>query len=48
VIKTTADVFERLRDTIAKLHSYHVPECIQIVIEDGSTAYLEWIAASVQ
>jgi periplasmic divalent cation tolerance protein len=48
VIKTTADAFGRLRDAIGKLHSYDVPECIEIAIEDGTTAYLEWIAASVQ
>ena len=47
LIKTTADVFERLRDAIGKLHSYDVPECVQIAIEDGSEAYLEWIANSV-
>jgi uncharacterized protein involved in tolerance to divalent cations len=48
IIKTTAAAFERLRDAICKLHSYDVPECIQIVIEDGSAAYLEWIAESVR
>jgi periplasmic divalent cation tolerance protein len=47
VIKTTAGAFERLRDAIGKLHSYDVPECIEITIEDGSAAYLEWIAGSV-
>jgi periplasmic divalent cation tolerance protein len=47
VIKTTADAFERLRDAIGKLHSYDVPECIAIVVEDGNAAYLEWIANSV-
>lgn len=48
VIKTTAGTFERLRDAIAKLHSYDVPECIELAIEDGSATYLGWIAASVQ
>src|SRR5438045_133076 len=47
VIKTTASLFERLRDEIGKLHSYEVPECIEIAIEDGSPAYLEWITKSV-
>jgi uncharacterized protein involved in tolerance to divalent cations len=31
-----------------KLHSYDVPECIEVAIEDGSAAYLEWIAESVK
>jgi periplasmic divalent cation tolerance protein len=47
IIKTTANAFEQLRDALAKLHSYDVPECIEVVIEHGSAAYLEWIAASV-
>jgi uncharacterized protein involved in tolerance to divalent cations len=47
VIKTTANAFEQVRDAIGKLNSYDVPECIQITIEDGSAAYLEWIGSSV-
>jgi periplasmic divalent cation tolerance protein len=47
IIKTTLDTYERLRDALAKLHSYDVPECIQIAIEDGSPAYLQWIGESV-
>jgi periplasmic divalent cation tolerance protein len=47
IIKSTADAFDKLREAIGKLHSYDVPECIQIAIEDGSAAYLEWIANSV-
>ena len=37
----------QVRDAIGKLHSYDVPECIEITIEDGSAAYLEWICSSV-
>src|SRR5882672_9886592 len=47
IIKTTADACGTLRDAIGKLHSYDVPECIEIAIEGGSAAYLEWIASSV-
>src|SRR5437899_5661739 len=47
VIKTTTNAFEQVRDAIAKLNSYDVPECIEIPIEDGSAAYLEWIGSSV-
>src|SRR6202045_421976 len=42
VIKTTAGAFDNLRTTLTELHSYDVPECIEIAIEDGSAAYLEW------
>jgi len=48
LIKTTAAAFNRLHDTLSELHSYDVPECIEIAIEDGSPAYLRWIGESVR
>src|SRR5271169_3504301 len=48
IIKTTAAAFERVRDTIKELHSYELPECIRIPIEDGSAEYLKWIQESVK
>ncbi|HYU45412.1 MAG TPA: divalent-cation tolerance protein CutA [Terriglobales bacterium] len=48
VIKTTAGMFTRLGDTLHELHSYETPECIAIGIEDGSSAYLEWIGEAVR
>ena len=47
LIKTTRDGFEHVRQTIQELHSYEVPECISIPIENGSTRYLEWLGESV-
>ena len=47
VIKTTAGAFDNLRTTLTELHSYDVPECVCLTVEDGSPAYLEWIAESV-
>ena len=47
IIKTTAGAFGEVRQAIADLHSYELPECICLVIEDGSPNYLEWIAESV-
>jgi periplasmic divalent cation tolerance protein len=47
VIKTTAAAFAQLRDAITELHSYKLPECICLTIEDGSPNYLQWIAESV-
>jgi periplasmic divalent cation tolerance protein len=44
LIKTTAEQFEKVRDAIRELHSYDLPECIAIVIEDGSPEYLGWLA----
>jgi periplasmic divalent cation tolerance protein len=48
VIKTTAETFDRLRETLSELHSYELPECIAIAVEDGSAGYLEWIGQSVR
>ena len=47
IVKTTAAAFEAVRDAIAELHSYEVPECVCLTIEDGSPSYLDWIAESV-
>jgi periplasmic divalent cation tolerance protein len=47
IIKTTAEVSNRVRDAVAQLHSYELPECICLAIEDGSSNYLQWIAESV-
>ncbi|MFZ0954071.1 MAG: divalent-cation tolerance protein CutA [Candidatus Sulfotelmatobacter sp.] len=47
VVKTTAAAFGQVRAAIAELHSYELPECICVTIEDGSPAYLQWIAESV-
>ena len=48
VAKTTQEKFPAVRDAIRKLHSYDVPECVVLNIEDGSSDYLQWLADSVQ
>jgi periplasmic divalent cation tolerance protein len=48
LIKTTAAVFEEVRDTIRELHSYELPECIEVPIDSGSTEYLNWIGENVR
>lgn len=47
VVKTTAEKFAAVREAIRGLHSYEVPECISIAIDDGSASYLGWIEQSV-
>ena len=47
LIKTTAEKFSAVRDAITELHSYDLPECVAISIEDGSAAYLNWLTESV-
>ena len=46
LIKTTAEQFEKVRDAIRELHSYDLPECISVAIEDGGPEYLRWLADS--
>ena len=46
LIKTTAERFPSVRDAILELHSYDLPECISIEIDDGSSEYLSWIEDS--
>jgi periplasmic divalent cation tolerance protein len=48
LIKTTVEKFSEVRDAIRELHSYELPECISIRVDDGSAAYLEWIGQSVK
>jgi periplasmic divalent cation tolerance protein len=48
IIKTTSDASENLRKAVKELHSYELPECIEIAIEDGSPAYLDWIGQAVR
>ena len=33
-----------LREAFSELHDYDVPELVVLPIEDGSPAYLEWVA----
>ncbi len=47
LIKTSADRFPQVRDAIRELHSYELPECVAISIEDGSPEYLQWLAYSL-
>jgi periplasmic divalent cation tolerance protein len=47
LIKTSADRFSQIRDAIRELHSYELPECVAINIEDGSPEYLQWLAYSL-
>ncbi len=47
MIKTTVKKFAEVRDAIRELHSYDVPECVAVTIDDGSADYLQWIGESV-
>jgi len=47
IIKTTAEVIDRVRCRVIEEHSYDLPEFIAFKIEDGSHPYLRWIDDSV-
>lgn len=47
LIKTSAERFPQVRDAIRELHSYELPECVAIGIEDGSIEYLQWLGYSL-
>jgi periplasmic divalent cation tolerance protein len=47
-IKTTAAAYEQVRDAIQEMHSYELPECLCLAVEDGSAEYLHWIDCSME
>jgi periplasmic divalent cation tolerance protein len=47
LIKTTADLVERLESRIKQLHPYEVPEFLVVQADSGSAAYVAWVRESV-
>ncbi len=47
LIKTTVAAFGAVRDAIQELHSYELPECVMLNVEDGSEEYLAWLGEAV-
>ena len=47
VIKTTSALSQRVQTRIRELHSYELPEAIELDIAGGSAEYLSWICQSV-
>lgn len=48
LIKTSAKAFPQVRDAIKEMHSYELPECICLAIDDGSEPYLQWLGESIE
>jgi periplasmic divalent cation tolerance protein len=44
LIKTQAELFDRVRNAVKELHSYDLPECVMLEVAAGSPEYLDWIA----
>ncbi len=47
IVKTTGSAFNEVRTVITDLHSYDLPECICLNVEDGSANYLQWLGESI-
>lgn len=43
LMKTTAQRKEPLRQRIAELHSYTVPEILEFDVDSGLQSYLDWV-----
>jgi len=43
ILKSRAELFERIETHVRELHSYEVPEIIALPILYGSSPYLAWI-----
>ena len=48
LIKSTAAQFAAVAAAIQELHSYELPECVELAITAGSDAYLKWLADNVK
>jgi periplasmic divalent cation tolerance protein len=44
LIKTQAELFDRVSNAVKELHSYDLPECLMLEVAAGSPEYLDWIA----
>ncbi len=44
VLKSRADLFDRIEQRVRELHSYEVPEIIALPILRGSPPYLAWLS----
>ena len=47
IIKTTSERFEVLKERLAALHPYELPELIAIPVCAGSERYLDWVRQNV-
>ena len=45
IVKTRADLFDRLKARVEALHGYDVPEVIALPITNGNRGYLGWMEA---
>jgi periplasmic divalent cation tolerance protein len=47
LVKTEADLYERVEAAIRETHSYDEPEIIAMPVVAGSAGYLDWVSENV-
>ncbi len=45
IVKTRADLFDRLKVRVRQLHDYDVPEIIAVPMIEGNESYLAWMGS---
>jgi periplasmic divalent cation tolerance protein len=48
VLKTRAELAERLVDRVRALHSYECPGLLVLPVRGGNTAYLDWMVSETE
>jgi periplasmic divalent cation tolerance protein len=48
LIKSTAAQFAAIAAALQELHSYELPECLEVPVTAGSEGYLRWLEESVK
>jgi periplasmic divalent cation tolerance protein len=47
IIKSSRELFDRVRTRLEQAHSYEVPEVVALPVIDGSRNYLNWMEAEL-
>jgi len=47
IMKSRKDLFKKLSELVKEIHSYEVPEVLELPIMEGLPSYLEWMSASL-
>lgn len=47
IMKSRKELFKGLSEKVKEIHSYEVPEVLELPITEGLPSYLEWMSASL-
>jgi len=48
LIKSKADLYEKIERTINEVHTYETPEILALPVVTGNRTYLDWLRAELQ